>query len=139
MNPRITEEIQKTREQLRNLEEFNRKYTISLPDELWGFSFYGSGCDLTIRANDAPNEDGRAKILSVVGDTFGRYGWTAVPCVSYGSHHYNWVQEFNGIKVVVNEAELMPKFEEFSVPPQKFPVLLEDKDSEGFHERAEVL
>lgn len=115
------------------LDAFAERYPLVLPDRL--LEIRVGQLHLEINAAYAPNEHGRLKILATVGDIFGRHDWMASE--DYGN--INWDKDIllnpydstsTKIHVRIYGAEKVEKSRNVPVPPQKFPVMLEDEKEE---------
>lgn len=113
-------------EMRRNLDwliEFASTHPVSLPSHLVILSLYGPL--VTIQASHAPHQQGVDKVLSAVGDAYGRDGWKKRPS-RYNLGRFDYRKEIGGVKLCVEGAERFTFGEDIPVPPSAFPVLLED-------------
>lgn len=123
----MKDQFEKFETGMNTLGAFVAKYSeaLKLPDNMAQISLSGDFTQCTIFANWAPNEDGRQRILSVVGEAFGRDGWTRKPEVYNGT--FNWLKTLDGVHVTVQSAQKMPEAEESPVYPNEFPIMLNDR------------
>lgn len=67
----------------------------------------------------------RDRALSLIGDTFGRNGWTKG--LNCRCDAFDWSQDFNGVLVTIFSAEPIPQaLGKMPVPASAFPIQLED-------------
>lgn len=62
-----------------------------------------------------------------VGVILGKQGW--VKKSNYG-RQINWEQEFDGVRVICQNAETLPNPEDCPVDPKQFPLLLTDLEAD---------
>lgn len=122
---------QRIKEQIKNLEVlafFNDTHPLELPSAL--VSIY-SGMDkphLTIHCGSAPNEHGRNKMLSAIGDAYGREGWKKHES-AYSRNSFSWKREIEGVLVEIESAEPIPERQQnIPVSPSAFPILIKDEE-----------
>lgn len=117
-------QLDKIKSNLATLDAFVSKYELPLPENLVTMTCT-YGCIVTVHATLAPDQAGRDKVLATVGEAFGRDGWTAK--FDNYSRNYNWRKDMDGVSINIDGAEKSTMPESFSVPPQKFPIMLEDQ------------
>lgn len=100
----------------------NYSFSLVLPENMAQISLSCNCPALTIYADWAPNEDGRQRVLSVVGESLGRDGWTR-KAERYSSI-FNWHKKLDGVSITINGAQKMPEEGETPVYPNEFPIML---------------
>lgn len=83
---------------------------------------------LVCHLNYVTDQD-RDRALTLMGDLFGRHGWTASQTnSSYERPRLDWTKEVMGIPITIYGAKFLPKQpDEIPVMPSEFPVLLRDR------------
>lgn len=105
------------------LAAFADKFGDKLPEGLAGFSKVSDEPRLFI--STGWNDADRQRSLALVGEVFGREGWTQE--LSYDRKTYNWKREVDGVQVHINSAEIVPvEKNDQPVHPAKFPLQLTD-------------
>ncbi len=110
--------------ELEKLRAFLDSYGSKIPDGLGNISLYNRA-EFAVMLSHRANSD-RDRALQVVGDIFGREGWTAKP--EYGGQSFDWTKEIDGVRLNIYGAETLPKLEPMPVPPSKFPLQLADSN-----------
>lgn len=111
---------------LATLEAFAEKYPLEIPEGLFSAYIITAKPELTIWVHLAPNEHGRLKLLSVIGDSFGREGWVKSES-PYSRERFNWKREIDGVAVSLEGAETIPERQiNIPVPVSAWPILIEE-------------
>lgn len=122
----MKEQLDQFKQGMRVLAAFvdNYSFSLILPENMAQISLSGDCPALTIYANWAPNEDGRQRVLSVVGESLGRDGWTRKAERYAGT--FNWHKTLDGVSITINGAQKMPEEGETPVYPNEFPIMIAD-------------
>lgn len=110
---------------LATMRQFVAEYDSKIPDGL-GFSYVDKD-DAAFMVNLAyRSETDRQRALQVMGDLFGRDGWTAKP--DHNNKAFDWNKTLDtGMRLAIYGAEKLPELVPMLVPPSKFPIQLEDE------------
>lgn len=99
---------------------FAAEFGDKLPEGLASFATITDVAMCFIHTGHSP--DDRQRALALIGDVFGRTGWTQE--LNYDRKTYNWKRVISGVLVQITNAESAPVETTKEVPPNKFPLQL---------------
>lgn len=136
---------------LETLKNFSWLYNNKIPEGLVSMSLYvvqeyrvdGPSTPLgKVHANISLScqvDSERDRALTLLGDVFGRHGWTAKRNGSAYQPGYDWSKELQGVKITITSAKMLPKErDDIPVAPQEFPVLLHDAGESSAQESENI-
>jgi hypothetical protein len=105
--------------------KFADKYGDRLPE---GLADLGVGSMYpTLYISTGYSEQNRIKALTLIGEVFGRDGWTQH--LNFDRTSYNWKRTLDGVFITIGPAEKIPtEIDARPVPPSKFPIQLTDAE-----------
>ena len=120
----MKDQIAEFRKHVETLEAFSAKYADRFPPEVKPLgSFHGPEIRVWAGEPFVPNEDGHQRVIALIGEVFGRGGWTRK--LNACKTHFSWVQIIDGVKVTVDDAEPVEiRGDNTPVHPTEFPLLL---------------
>lgn len=127
----VKKEIASYKASLAILEAFAEAHPIDIPDTMMSIQPWQAGIEISIQY--APNQAGRDKVLSIIGDTLGRNGWMKERD-PFCRHRDEWdfIRTIDGVKITLKGAEVN-RMEDvpIPVPPSAFPMQLENTPADG--------
>jgi hypothetical protein len=70
------------------------------------------------------SDNDRTRALTVMGDVFGRSGWSST--FDRYDASYNWSKTVDGVKLSIQSAQKPNQPDSFPVDPKQFPIQIED-------------
>ena len=123
MKNHLKTQTEKWTSMLHIAESFAEKFGEQLPEGLASITVFGATPELYV--SSGYSTDDRNRVLLLIGDLFGRSGWSR--SVDYGRESFSWKKIVDGVSIVLSRVESVEiPADKSPVPPAAFPLQLAD-------------
>lgn len=119
MKNRLLEQANQQAKNLATFAAFAAKYGEQVEEAEFGMSVNADSILIALYTSDGERE----KKLAIVAKTFGVEGWTRKP--TYKNTGFDWECSIDGVRILLNNVEVLPKLVASPVTPKEWPLCIE--------------